>query len=63
MKNPTLPEAIAYYQSNGDSPSTKKGLLVAPDKIQSDEIDDLGVKHAAQRDESFPGKKPIRRLV
>lgn len=43
----TNPEAIAYYQSNGDSPSTKKGLLVAPDKIQSDEIDDLGVKHAA----------------
>lgn len=43
----TNPEEIAVYKSNGESPSSKKGLLVAPDKIQSSELDDLGVKHAA----------------
>ncbi len=43
----TNPGEIASYHSNGDTPSSKKGLLVAPDKIQSQEIDDLGVKHAA----------------
>ncbi len=43
----TNPGDIASYKSNGDSPASKKGLLVAPDKIQSPELEDLGVKHAA----------------
>ncbi len=43
----TNPEEIAVYKSNGESPASKKGLLVAPDKIQSSELEDLGVKHAA----------------
>ncbi len=43
----TNPEGIAFYKSNGDTVSSKKGLLVAPDKVQSSELEDLGVKHAA----------------
>ena len=43
----TNPGDIASYKSNGDSPSSKKGLLVAPDKVRSPELEDLGIKHAA----------------
>ncbi|WMC93376.1 DUF5722 domain-containing protein [Kineothrix sp. MB12-C1] len=41
------PEAVAKYKSNGAKPSTKKGLLIDPNKLRSSELDDLGVKHAA----------------
>lgn len=41
------PEAAAKRRSDGKEPSTKKGLLVDPNKLRSQELDDLGVKHAA----------------
>lgn len=43
----TNPEAAAKRRSDGKEPSTKKGLLVDPNKLRSQELDDLGVKHAA----------------
>lgn len=43
----TNPGAVSRYKSNGDSPSSKKGLLIDPNKLRSSELDDLGVKHAA----------------
>ena len=43
----TNPGAVSKYKSNGDEPSSKKGLLVDPNKLRSSELDDLGVKHAA----------------
>lgn len=43
----TNPEAAAKRRSDGRKPSTKKGLLVDPNKLRSQELDDLGVKHAA----------------
>lgn len=43
----TNPGAVSKYKSNGETPSTKKGLLIDPNKLRSPEIDDLGIKHAA----------------
>lgn len=43
----TNPEEAAKRRSDGKKPSTKKGLLVDPNKLRSQELDDLGVKHAA----------------
>ncbi len=43
----TNPEAIAKYKPSFENTSSKKGLLVDPEKLQSAELDDLGVKHAA----------------
>lgn len=43
----TNPEAVAKYKSNGEKPSSKKGLLIDPSKLTTSELDDLGVKHAA----------------
>lgn len=43
----TNPEEVAKYRSNGDKPSSKKGLLIDPNKLRTPELDDLGVKHAA----------------
>lgn len=43
----TNPEAIAKYNLSFGNTSSKKGLLVDPEKLQSSELDDLGVKHAA----------------
>lgn len=43
----TNPEESAKRHSDGKKPSTKKGLLVDPNKLRSQELDDLGVKHAA----------------
>lgn len=43
----TNPEAISIFKSNGENPSSKKGLLIDPDKLMTSELDDLGVKHAA----------------
>lgn len=43
----TNPEAIAKYSPSFVATSSKKGLLVDPEKLQSAELDDLGVKHAA----------------
>lgn len=43
----TNPEAIAKYRPSFGATSSKKGLLVDPEKLQSSELDDLGVKHAA----------------
>ena len=43
----TNPEAVARYKHNGEKPSSKKGLLVDPNKLRTSELDDLGVKHAA----------------
>lgn len=43
----TNPEEIAVYKSNGKKADSKKGLLVDPDKLLSEELDDLGIKHAA----------------
>lgn len=43
----TNPEETAKRRSDGKKPSTKKGLLVDPNKLRSQELDDLGVKHAA----------------
>ena len=42
----TNPEAIARYASY-QTPSSKKGLLVDPNKLRGSELDDLGVKQAA----------------
>lgn len=43
----TNPEAIARYTSVYQQPSSKKGLLVDPNKLRGSELDDLGVKQAA----------------
>ena len=43
----TNPEAIAKYNPTFVATSSKKGLLVDPEKLQSSELDDLGVRHAA----------------
>lgn len=43
----TNPEVIAKYNPSFVSTSSKKGLLVDPEKLQGSELDDLGVKHAA----------------
>ena len=43
----TNPEAIARYNLSFGNTTSKKGLLVDPEKLQSSELDDLGVKHAA----------------
>ena len=43
----TNPEAVSKYKSNGEKPSSKKGLLIDPNKLRSGELDDLSVKHAA----------------
>ncbi len=43
----TNPEAVAKYKHNGEKASSKKGLLVDPNKLRTSELDDLGVKHAA----------------
>lgn len=43
----TNPEAIAKYSSVYQQPSSKKGLLVDPNKLRGNELDDLGVKQAA----------------
>ncbi len=43
----TNPEAIAKYSLSFGNTTSKKGLLVDPEKLQSTELDDLGVKHAA----------------
>lgn len=42
----TNPEAIARYASY-QTPASKKGLLVDPNKLRGSELDDLGVKQAA----------------
>lgn len=43
----TNPEAIARYSPAFSSTKSKKGLLVVPEKLAGNELDDLGVKHAA----------------
>lgn len=43
----TNPEEISVYKSNGKDADSKKGLLIDPDKLLSEELDDLGIKHAA----------------
>lgn len=43
----TNPEAIARYTSVYQTPASKKGLLVDPNKLRGNELDDLGVKQAA----------------
>lgn len=43
----TNPEAIAKYSPSFGATSSKKGLLVDPEKLRTSELDDLGVKHAA----------------
>ena len=43
----TNPEAIAKYTSVYQTPASKKGLLVDPNKLRGNELDDLGVKQAA----------------
>ena len=43
----TNPGAMAVFTSNGEKPSGKKGLLIDPDKLMSEELDDLGIQHAA----------------
>ena len=43
----TNPEAIAKYSSVYQTPASKKGLLVDPNKLRGTELDDLGVKQAA----------------
>ncbi|MCH5260132.1 MAG: hypothetical protein J1F18_10275 [Lachnospiraceae bacterium] len=43
----TNPEAIAKYMPSFTTTSSKKGLLVDPEKLAGSELDDLGVKHAA----------------
>ena len=42
----TNPEAIARYATY-QTPASKKGLLVDPNKLRGSELDDLGVKQAA----------------
>ena len=43
----TNPEVIAKYNPSFIATSSKKGLLVDPEKLSGPELDDLGVKHAA----------------
>lgn len=43
----TNPEAIAGHTSVYKTPASKKGLLVDPNKLRGNELDDLGVKQAA----------------
>ncbi|MCH5261771.1 MAG: hypothetical protein J1F42_02570 [Lachnospiraceae bacterium] len=43
----TNPEAIAKYRLSVGNTTSKKGLLVDPDKLRGSELDDLGVKYAA----------------
>lgn len=43
----TNPEAIARYSPSFGNTTSKKGLLVDPEKLKTPELDDLGVKHAA----------------
>ena len=43
----TNPEAIARYSSVYQPASSKKGLLVDPNRLRGNELDDLGVKQAA----------------
>lgn len=43
----TNPEAIARYTPSFGDTTSKKGLLVDPEKLRSSELDDLGVRHAA----------------
>lgn len=43
----TNPDSVSKYKSNGEKPSSKKGLLVDPNKLRTPELEDLGVKHAA----------------
>ncbi len=43
----TNPEAIARSTQSFIQTSSKKGLLVDPEKLAGSELDDLGVKHAA----------------
>lgn len=43
----TNPGEVSAYKSNGGKMSSKKGLLIDPDKLLSSEIDDLGIRHAA----------------
>lgn len=43
----TNPEAIAKYTSVFQPPGSKKGILVDPNKLRGNELDDLGVKQAA----------------
>lgn len=42
----TNPEAIARYNPSFLSTTSKKGLLVDPEKLAGAELEDLGVKHA-----------------
>lgn len=43
----TNPEAIAKYTSVFQQPASIKGLLVDPNRLRGNELDDLGVKQAA----------------
>lgn len=43
----TNPEAIARYTSVFQQPASKKGILVDPNRLRGNELDDLGVKQAA----------------
>ena len=43
----TNPEAIAKYMPSFGDTTSKKGLLVDPEKLRTSELDDLGVRHAA----------------
>lgn len=43
----TNPEAIARYSSVFQQPASIKGLLVDPNRLRGNELDDLGVKQAA----------------
>lgn len=43
----TNPEAIAKYTASYQEPASKKGLLVDPNRLRGNELDDLGVKQAA----------------
>lgn len=43
----TNPEKLAKYRVEGPAVSSKKGLLVDPNKLRSSEWDDLGVQYAA----------------
>ena len=43
----TNPEVIARYTAVYQQPASKKGLLVDPNRLRGNELDDLGVKQAA----------------
>lgn len=43
----TNPQAVARYSPSFINASSKKGILVDPEKLHGSELDDLGVKHAA----------------